>query len=259
MDRRSFVGVMAATTMAETAFAQVPASKKPGCYLLQHYRLQLGSQATRLSDYLSKVYLPALAKVQPVPTLVLDAQLSEHLPLVTIISAYSSVEQAWSVQTALSADKDLEAATDTWQAGAEPPFDSMTTELLEAVEFSPDLAPLNPQPKAPRIFEMRVYQTRTLKGLRALKQRFAEGEVKILARAGAQPVLFGTTAIGSNNPNLTWVIAFADMEAREKFNTAFNADPDWIKLRQQSLERYGQIPSFRRLTLYRATAYSPVR
>jgi len=259
MDRRSFVGVMAATTLAERAFAQVPASKKPGCYLLQHYRLQLGSQATRLSDYLSKVYLPALAKVQPVPTLVLDAQLSEHLPLVTIISAYSSVEQAWSVQAALNAAKDFEAATDAWQAGAEPPFDSLTTELLEAAEFSPDLGPLNPQPKAPRIFEMRVYQTRTLKGLRALKQRFAEAEVNILARAGAQPVLFGTTAIGSNNPNLTWVIAFADMEAREKFNTAFNADPDWIKLRQQSLERYGQIPSFRRLTLYRATAYSPVR
>ena len=91
MDRRSFVGGVAATTLAETAFAQA-ASKKPGCYL-QHYRLQLGSQATRLSDYLSKVYLPALAKVQPVPTLVLDAQLSEHLPLVTIISAYSSADR----------------------------------------------------------------------------------------------------------------------------------------------------------------------
>ena len=258
MDRRSFVGVMAATTLAETASAQLAASKKPGCYLLQHYRLQLGSQATRLSDYLSKVYLPALAKV-PVPTLVLDAQFSERLPLVTVISAHSSIEQAWSVQAALNADKDFEATTDAWQAGAEPPFDSLTTELLEAAEFSPDLAPLNPQPTAPRIFEMRVYQTRTLKGLRALKQRFAEAEVKILARAGAQPVLFGTTAIGSNNPNLTWVIAFADMEAREKFDAAFNADPEWVKVRQQSLERNGQIPSFRHLTLYRATAYSPVR
>jgi hypothetical protein len=259
MDRRSFVGVMAGTTLTETAFAQAPASKKPGCYLLQHYRLQLGSQAARLSDYLTKVYLPALAKVKPVPTLVLDAQFSEHLPLVTVISAHSSVEQAWSVQAALNADKDFEAATDAWQAGAEAPFDSMTSELLEAAGFSPDLAPLSPQPKVPRIFEMRVYQTRTLKGLRALKQRFADAEVKILARAGAQPVLFGTTAIGTNNPNFTWVIAFADMEAREKFSTAFNADPEWIKVRQESLDRNGQIPSFRRLTLYRATAYSPVR
>ena len=42
-------------------------------------------------------------------------------------------------------------------------------------------------------------------------------------------------------------------------SAAFAADPDWIKLRQQSLERYGQIPSFRRLTLYRATDYSPIR
>jgi hypothetical protein len=55
------------------------------------------------------------------------------------------------------------------------------------------------------------------------------------------------------------MIAFEDMAAREKFNAAFAADPDWIKLRQQSLERYGQIPSIRRITLYRATAYSPIR
>src|SRR5664280_3363157 len=112
MDRRSFVGVMAATTMAETVFAQAPASKKPGCYLLQHYGLQLGSQATRLSDYLSKVYLPALAKVQPVPTLVLDAQFSEHLPLVTIIGAYSSVEQAWSCLLYTSDAADEEDSVD---------------------------------------------------------------------------------------------------------------------------------------------------
>jgi hypothetical protein len=260
MNRRSFSGMIAATpALASLAFAQGAAAGKTGCFLLQHYYLQLGSQATRLTDYLSKSYLPALAKVHSGPTLVLDAQLSPHLPLVTVVSGYQSVEQAWGARTRLNADKAFEAATDAWQAGAEPPFDSLTTELLEAAEFSPEFAPLDPQPKAPRVFEMRVYQTRTLKELRGLKERFAEAEVKILAKDGAQPILFGATAIGPDNPNLTWMIAFEDMAAREKFNAAFAADPDWIKLRQQSLERYGQIPSIRRITLYRATAYSPIR
>ena len=259
MNRRSFAGMIAAAPLANAAFAQTPAARKTGCYLLQHYYLQLGSQATRLADYLSKTCLPALAKMSAGPTLVLDAQLSPHLPLVTVVSGYQSVEQMWSVRASLDADKVFEAATDAWQAGPEPPYDSMTTALLEAAGFSPDLAPLDPQPKSPRIFEMRVYQTRTLKGLRGLKERFAEAEVKILAKAGSQPILFGATAIGPDNPNLTWMIAFEDMAAREKFNAAFAADPDWIKLRQRSLDRYGQIPSIRRITLYRATAYSPIR
>jgi hypothetical protein len=259
MNRRSVLRIIAAAPLANAAFAQGAAGRKSGCYFLQHYRLQLGSQATRLADYLSKAYLPALAKVQSVPTLVLDAQLSEFLPLVTVVSAYPSVEEVWSVRAKMNADKAFEAATDAWQAGAEPPFNSLTTELLDATGFSPDLAPLNPQPKAPRVFEMRVYQTHTLKELRGLEQRFADAEVQILTRAGSQPILFGTTAIGIDNPNLTWMMAFEDMTAREKFNAAFNADPDWLKLRQQSLERYGQIPSFRHLTLYRATDYSPIR
>jgi hypothetical protein len=249
----------AAPALASAAFAQGAAAKKSGCYLLQHYYLRLGTEATRLADYLTKTYLPALAKVHSGPTLVLDAQLAPHLPLVTVVSGYQSVDEMWSVRARLNADRAFEAATDAWQAGAEPPFDSMTTELLEAAEFSPELAPLDPQPKTPRIFEMRVYQTRTLKELRGLKERFAEAEVRILAKAGAQPILFGATAIGPDNPNLTWVIAFEDMAAREKFNAAFAADPDWVKLRQQSLDRYGQIPSIRRITLYRATAFSPIR
>ena len=252
--------MLAATpALAPAAFAQGAPAAKTGCIVLQQYQLQLGSQATRLADYLSKVYLPAFAKAHSTPPLVMDAQLAPYLPAITIVSAYQSVEQMWSVRAHLNADKDLEAATDAWQAGAEPPFDSMTSELLETAEFSPELAPLNPQPKARRIFELRVYQTRTLKQLRALKQRFAEGEVKILAHDGAQPILFATTAIGSDGPNITWIMAFDDMTGREKFNTAFAADPDWLKLRQQSLERNGQIPSFRRLTLHQATAYSPIR
>jgi hypothetical protein len=225
--------------------------------MVQHYRLQLGSQATRLANFLQKTYAPALAKAQ-LPALILDAQFSEYLPMVTVITGHASVEQAWNLTSSLNADKAFEAATDAWQAGPEPPFLSLTTELVEAAEFTPDLAAPKPQPKAPRIFELRVYQTHTLKQLRDLKQRFAEGEVKLLERAGAQSVFYGTTAIGLDTPNLTWLIAFEDMAAREKFSTAFNADPDWIKMRQQSNERYGQIPSYRHLTLYRATAYSPI-
>jgi hypothetical protein len=258
MNRRDFLGAIAVSSLAGTAAAQGSASKKPGCYVVHHYRLQLGSQGARLSDYLSKTYLPAMARAQGGPTLVLEAQLSEHLPLVTVVDAFASVDQVWSLRAKLQADKVFQDGTDAWQAGPDRPFESLTTELLEATAFAPELAPVNPPPKSPRVFEMRIYQTHTAKELRGLVERFAEAEAKILARAGSQLVMFGVPVFGNDRPNLTWMLAFDDMAAREKFGAAFNADPEWIALRKQSLERYGQIPSYRRLTLYRSAAYSKV-
>jgi hypothetical protein len=258
MNRRDFLGAIAASSLTGADAAQGPASKKPGCYVMHHYRLQLGSQGTRLSDFLSKTYLPAVARAQGGPSLVLEAQVSEHLPLVTVIDAFASVDQVWSLQAKLRADKAFQDGTDAWQAGPDRPFESLTTELLEAPDFAPEFTPLNPPPKSPRVFEMRVYQTHTTKELRGLVERFAEAEVKILTRAGSQPMMFGTTLFGNDRPNLTWMLAFDDMGAREKFSAAFSADPEWIALRKQSLERYGQMPSYRRLSLHRPAAYSKI-
>ncbi len=60
-------------------------------------------------------------------------------------------------------------------------------------------------------------------------------------------------------PNVTWMMGFADAAARDKFLTTFAADPDWARLRAQSLERYGQIPATRKITVFQAVSYSPIR
>ena len=182
----------------------------------------------------------------------LEAQFSEQLPLVTIIDAFPSVAQAMNLRATLQADKALQDATDAWQTGPERPFESLSAELLETTAFSPAFAPPNPPPKAPRVYEMRVYQTHTQKELRGLVERFAEAEAKILKRSGSDPMMFGITAFGPDKPNLTWMMAFDDLAARDRFTAAFNADPEWVALRKQSLERWGQIPSYRHLTLYRS-------
>jgi hypothetical protein len=257
MDRRDFLGAVAAAPLTGAFAAQGTTAKKPGYYVLQHYALQLGTQGTRLSEYLSKVYLPAVARAQGGPTLVLDAQFSERLPLVTVVEAFASIQEASSLRAKLQADKVFVDGTDAWQTG-ERPFESLSEELLEATAFVPAFGPVTPSPKAPRVYELRVYQTHTQKELRGLVERFAEAEYKILARAGSDPMMLGTTVFGPDKPNLTWMMAFDDMAARDKFTAAFNADPEWAALRKSSLERWGQIPSYRRLTLYRSAAYSKI-
>ena len=95
--------------------------------------------------------------------------------------------------------------------------------------------------------------------LQALHERFAGPEIKIFHRSGVHPLFYSSTVVGANMPNLTYLIPFDSLAAREQAWAAFGADPVWAKVRQESVEKYGQISNIIRISLYRATAYSPVR
>jgi len=72
-------------------------------------------------------------------------------------------------------------------------------------------------------------------------------------------VFFWMPIFGANKPNLTYVIPFENLAAREKAWAAFGADPEWVKVRKESIEKHGQISSVIQISLFRATAYSPIR
>ena len=131
--------------------------------------------------------------------------------------------------------------------------------MLSAAEYSPEIAPLQEKPKTPRIFELRVYHSPTQRQLRLLHERFAGPEIKIFHRVGIHPILYSTTAIGPNMPNLTYLTPFATLGEREKAWDAFGRDPDWIKVRKESVERGGQITNQISITLLRPTDYSPIQ
>jgi hypothetical protein len=260
MDRRLFLGMLGAVGVGGAALrAGLGQSGKSRIFTQQNYILKIGTQGERLTNYLSKTYLPALAKVHSGPTLVLEATLASYLPQIAVLTGFQSVEEAWGVRAKLAADKELEAATDAWESGPEPPFENTSSALLENGDYVPQLTALNPQPKTPRVFEMRTYHAPTWKNLRGLQWRFSEGEMNILTKCGAAPIMFATTVIGEDTPNLTWITAFEDEAARDKAWAAFNADPDWQKLREESTRRYGSNPTVRQIRLYRSTAYSPIR
>jgi hypothetical protein len=258
MDRRTLLGGMGgAAALAGLGSAQTQA-RKTRCYLQHTYYLKNGTQGPRLAEYLSKTWLPAVTKIHSGPVLVLEAQVAAHLPHVCVITGYASAEEMWSVRAKLTADKTLEAATDAWQKAAEAPYEFEASNLLEAAPFSPEIVPLNPPPKTPRTFELRVYHSPTSWQQRGLMERFATDEARILAKCGAQQVFFTSGAIGADTPNVTWMIAFDDMAGRDKFSAAFAVDPEWIKVRAASVAKYGESVTVRKITLYKAAAYSPI-
>jgi len=241
------------------AAAGAPSEGKTRFYLFEQFFLRNGSQVGRIHDFFQRALLPALSKIHTGPKIFLEALVAPHMPQVAVVFGYQSMEELQEVHRKQFADGDLMKSFAAWEAGTEAAVESYATRLLEATAYSPEIVTPAKPPEQPRIFELRIYHSPTHRQLRALHERFAGPEIKIFHRVGVHPILYTSTVIGPDKPNLTYLIPFDNLAAREKAWTAFNADSEWQKVRQESIDRSGQIASVIQMSLYRATAYSPIR
>jgi hypothetical protein len=72
-------------------------------------------------------------------------------------------------------------------------------------------------------------------------------------------VFFGQTLVGRNLPNLSYLLAFDDLAARERLWRSFGADPEWQKLRAQPGLSDAEIVSSISNTILRPLPFSPIR
>jgi hypothetical protein len=253
MIRRAFLqslGALGAVSGAEP--------EKTRFYTLESFLMKNGEQTGRLHEFLSRGFLPAAQKVHSGPKLFLDAQVAPHMPQTLAILGFKSAAEALDLYAKLHAQPGYNEALAQWEAGPQQPYETASLTLLSAEDYSPEIAASAPD--APqRVFELRVYHSQTWRQLKALHERFAGPETRIFHRSGIHPALYTTTVFGTNMPNLTYLTPFESLAAREKAWAAFGADPEWQKVRKESLEKHGQIANVIEISLYRATAYSPVK
>ncbi len=259
MNRRSFAqSIGGAAALSALADAQPSTTgHKPAIYRLDFFYLRQGSQGARLNDFLSS-QLPLLVKNTQALG-VFTTLIGPHVPSTVVLTGFAGVEQMMAADERLHAAPEFQAALEKMEQGAEPPYDRMDRVLLRAADFSPAITPLAEKPKTPRVFELRVYHSPTERQLRLVHERFNGPEIPIFHRSGIHPVLYADTLAGPNMPNLTYLIPFADLGAREKAWDAFAANPDWLKAREESITRGGQIVAQSNLTLMRPTPFSPMQ
>src|SRR5216684_3955207 len=253
MHRRRFIGVLGALSLAKAATPE----KRTKFYAFEHFTLKNGSGVSRLHDFLSQALLPAMNRVHSGPKIILEQLVGPHTPEALAIYGFSSMEEMWDVHTKVMQDQATGKALQALESGAEPAFESVDSSVVEAADYSPEIKP--EASDTPRIFEVRVYHSPTFRQLGLLHERFRGPEIKIFHRAGIHPILYGSTVIGPNIPNLVYVIPYTDLASREKAWNAFGADPEWQKVRKESIERGGEIVSSNQILLYKAAKYSPVR
>lgn len=227
------------------------APKKSEFWSLENYYLKQGTQMARLHEFLRQGVLPAMKKAHSGPVIVMEAMVAQHMPQVAVAMGFASYQE-WKDARAKIIENSKQ-----WDSAPEQLFEHMSTTLLETAPYSPPAARVQQREK-PRIFELRVYHSPSWTQLRALHERFAGPETKIFGRVGVHPIFYSSTIAGANMPNLTYLIPFENLAAREKAWDAFSADSEWIKVRKESTDKYGQISSVIQISIFKAAAYSPV-
>lgn len=107
------------------------------------------------------------------------------------------------------------------------------------------------------IYELRIYKC--LPGrMPALLKRFEEQTLRIWERHGFRQAGFFTTVIGESNNDLTYLLAWDSLAARESAWASFGADPEWIAARTAS-ETDGPILSNVSSQILKPTAFSSVQ
>jgi hypothetical protein len=230
-------------------------------YELRRYRLRNGPQTRRLDDFLRELFIPTMNLYGVRPVGVFSVLLGDVAPSVYVLLRHPSLESVAAVRNWLSADAEFQKAAAFFHGApaTDPSFIRMESSFLVSFAGMQEMeVPPEAEDNRPRIFELRRYESHGEGALRKKIEMFNSGEIAIFRRAGLHPVFFGETLIGARQPNLTYMLVFKSMAAREQSWTAFREDPEWKQLWSTPGLTDAEIVSNVTSILLRPTPYSQI-
>ena len=88
-----------------------------------------------------------------------------------------------------------------------------------------------PSKKDPRVFQLRIYESPSVKTGQKKIEMFNVAEIDIFRRTGLNPVFFGESITGTKLPNLTYMLGFDNEDAQKEAWGKFVKHPEWLELR----------------------------
>ncbi len=226
-------------------------------YELRYYQLHRGPGVKLTHDYLQDAALPALNRVGIRPVGVFETLVGPQSPSLYVLIPHPSAISVLTAWERVRADKEYQerGAAFLNAPATNPAFVRVESQFMVAFESHPRMtAPA----QAPRVFELRTYDSATKKANLTKIKMFNTGEIDIFKKVGFHPVFFGEKLIGPRWPNLTYMLASASLEDRNKHWAAFGADPDWNKLKSTPGYSDAEIVSNITNVLLRPAAFSQV-
>ena len=246
INRRSFLKNASGAAMTSAAMAGLATGARGAETSPQYladcvtFRLQSGPQMANALAFLEKRALPLWEKHGVGPVGVFTVEVGAHIPAILFLRVYTSLADRQLVWSRLSADPAWNAAVADLEKDG-PAFFREDSVLLLSTSFSPPIKPAAAGDPAHKIYELRIYESPTWRQLENLHERFAGGEIDIFHKGGIHPVFYADTLIGPNQPNMAYLIPFESSAQREKAWQAFRDNPDWVKIRDESIRKGGEI------------------
>jgi hypothetical protein len=266
MERRRFLSSALAASAALGSEAAVAAQANSGTgspefYVLRHYHLTSGPQRKLADEYLKNALVPALNRLGIAPVGAFSVEIGPQSPSVYVLMPSTALETLVTVDLRLAKDDEYnKAGAEFLKAPAkEPAYVRVENSLMRAFEGKPKLSkpPATDNPKA-RVFELRTYESPSDEDHRLKVEMFHSGEFDIFQRAGFWQIFYGDTMVGPNQPNLTYMLGFANIGERTAKWDAFRDDPQWKKLTVSQRFSFENIVSNVTNLILAPTAYSQI-
>jgi hypothetical protein len=234
MDRRSMLTALSASALISS---EARAAAPTNTFLeIQTWRLRNSAegQGSRVSEYLEHGLAPALTRAGSKLCGAFANVIAPDGPYYVTVSQYASLAAFESAFTQLKGDAAHRAALEKLSSGSGIPFVRLESSLLRSFDKRPAPVLTDASEKhAPRIFELRTYESQSFVTLARKVGMFNDAEMGIFERLGMRPVFFGETIVGARQPNLMYMLSYDDLAARDTLWKAFGKDPEWAKLRVQ--------------------------
>jgi hypothetical protein len=217
--------------MPDQAFAAE--AGQPQYYELRIYTTKSEQQQKLVSDYWQNAAVPAYNRMGIQPVGVFTELQDSPTNRVYVLIPCDSLEIFAAIPAKLAADSAYQSAAAEYMAlpKSNPAFERIESSLNIAFDSMKKLvAPPSAADKKPWIFELRTYESPSeSKGINKV-QMFNSGEVPLMQEVGLCPVFFSQTLVGSQMPNLVYMVSGENMEEHNKHWDGFRKAPMWKKL-----------------------------
>jgi len=238
MKRRDFLAVTCAaglTPLSSTAKGAARcAALSRQYYELRHYHIKSQEKQKSVLDFLKDAAIPALNRsgIKPVGVF---RMLEGDNPDLLVLLPHESLPSVVSAGLLIASDPKYQKAGAALLNApkSDPSYKRIESSLMIAFEVTPRLE--LPTKKQSRVFQLRIYESHNcLAGKKKVEMFNSGGEMEIFRRTGMNPVFFGQSLVGTKLPNLTYMLGFDDIDAKQKAWDKFRDDAGWKKLKAEA-------------------------
>jgi hypothetical protein len=238
MNLRTFLWIFVvlaavATTVGIPLRALAAEAGQPQYYELRVYSTKSERQQKLVSDYWQNAAVPAYNRMGIQPIGVFTETQDSPTNKIYVLIPCDSLEVFAGIPAGLATDAayQRDAAGFMGVPKSDPAYERFDSSLLVAFEGMKKLAvPASTAEKKPWLFELRTYLSHNeSKGINKVKM-FNSGEIPLMKEVGLSPVFYGQAVVGTQMPNLTYMVSGENQEEHKKHWKEFGNAPVWKKL-----------------------------